>query len=46
MTAMGGVIARYRLEVLPELARSTRGTYESALNLHIEPEWGTSRSRQ
>ena len=40
---MATVIKRYRKEVLPELARSTRGTDESALKLHIEPRWGEAR---
>jgi integrase len=40
VTTMGGVIERYRKEVLPELAQSTRSTYRSALKLHIEPRWG------
>lgn len=39
VTTMGGVIDRYRAEVLPELARSTRGTDESMLKVHISPRW-------
>ena len=37
VTTMGGLIKRYRDEVLPKLARSTRGTDGSMLKLHIEP---------
>jgi integrase len=41
--SMKTLITRYRKEVLPELARSTRGTYDSAFKLYIEPKWGDVR---
>jgi integrase len=39
ITTVGDLIARYRKEVLPELARSTRGTYESTFTAQILPQW-------
>jgi len=42
ITAISGLIARYRKEVLPELARSTRETDESMLKVHIEPRWANT----
>jgi len=41
ITTLGGVIKKYRADVLPELAKSTRGTDESMLAVHIEPKWAT-----
>ena len=38
---MGKVIARYREEYLPTLAKSTRNTDGSMLKVHIEPKWGS-----
>jgi hypothetical protein len=40
---MGIVIARYRAEYLPTLAKSTRNTDGSMLKVHIEPKWGSVR---
>ena len=40
-TMMGKVIARYRKEYLPNLAKSTRNTDGSMLKVHIEPQWGS-----
>jgi len=39
ITTVGGLIERFRLEVLPELARSTRETYESTFVAQIIPRW-------
>lgn len=40
IVTMGTVIAMYRREHLPGLAKSTRGTDSSMLDVHIEPRWG------
>jgi len=39
ITTIGGLIERFKKEVLPELARSTRSTHNSMLRVHIEPRW-------
>jgi integrase len=39
VTTVGGLIKRYRKEFLPELARSTRETYESTFTAQIIPQW-------
>jgi hypothetical protein len=37
---LGDVIKRYEEDVLPGLAKSTRGTDRSMLDVHIKPKWG------
>jgi integrase len=39
ITTVGELIERYRVEFLPELARSTRETYESTFTAQILPHW-------
>jgi integrase len=38
---IGALADRYIEEYLPELAKSTRDTWEGVINLHIKPRWGT-----
>jgi hypothetical protein len=42
VTTMGGIIERYREEVLSELAKSTQSTEGSMLTKHIEPRWAST----
>jgi integrase len=39
IATIGDLIARFRTECLPGLARSTRGTYESTFAAQIVPRW-------
>jgi integrase len=38
---LGDVIQKYREQMLPKLAKSTRDTQYGELRIHIEPKWGT-----